>query len=84
MSDEIETLTPAERLVLGIWREVLGVADIGPDDDFFELGGDSLVATDIVARLRRELDVAVPLLTIFDNPTVRELAREVDELTKVP
>lgn len=73
-----------ERLVLGIWREVLGVVDIGVDDDFFELGGDSLVATDIVARLRRELNVAVPLLTIFDNPTVREFAREVDELTRVP
>jgi acyl carrier protein len=67
-----------ELTVLRVWREVLGVEDAGPDDDFFELGGDSLVATKLVARLREELDSEVPLLAVFDNPTAAELALELE------
>jgi acyl carrier protein len=70
------SLTNVDGTVLRLWRECLGVADAGPDDDFFELGGDSLVATRLVARLREELGVAVPLLAVFDNPTAGELAAE--------
>jgi enterobactin synthetase component F len=69
-------LTDVDGAVLRLWREALGVADAGPDDDFFELGGDSLVATRLVARLREELGIAVPLLAVFDNPTAGELAAE--------
>jgi acyl carrier protein len=68
-----------EQTVLRVWREVLGVEDAGPDDDFFDLGGDSLVATRLVARLREELDTALPLLAVFDNPTVTELALELEQ-----
>jgi acyl carrier protein len=68
-----------EQTVMRIWREVLGVEDAGPDDDFFELGGDSLVATRLVANLREELGIAVPLLAIFDNPTPAELVLELEQ-----
>ncbi len=62
--------------VIRRWRESLGVADSRPDGDFFELGGDSLVATRCVARLRVEFGVAVSVLAIFENPTAAELAVE--------
>lgn len=67
--------------VLRLWREALGVHDAGPDDDFFELGGDSLVATRLVALLRMELGLAVPLLAVFDNPTAAELTLELEQAT---
>jgi acyl carrier protein len=65
--------------VLRLWREALGVHDAGPDDDFFELGGDSLVATRLVALLRAELGIAVSLLAVFENPTAAELALELEQ-----
>jgi len=66
--------------VLKVWREALGVSDAGPDDDFFELGGDSLVATRLVAGLREELRLAVPLLAVFENPTPTELTLELEQM----
>jgi acyl carrier protein len=74
-----EAQSDIEQTVMRVWREVLGVEDAGPDDDFFELGGDSLVATRLVARLREELDTAVSLLAVFDNPTASELALELEQ-----
>ena len=74
-----EQSTALEETVLRLWREALGVLDAGPDDDFFELGGDSLVATKLVARLRQELGVPVPLLMICENPTAAELTLELEQ-----
>ena len=68
-----------EEVVAGIWAEVLGKARIGVRDDFFDLGGHSLVATQILARLRGALEVDLPLRTLFDHPTVEGLARVVDQ-----
>jgi Phosphopantetheine attachment site. len=65
-----------EQAVLRLWREVLGVADAQPDDDFFELGGDSITATRLVFRFRSELGIAVPLLTLFEHPTPNDLMTE--------
>ncbi|GAA1548353.1 hypothetical protein GCM10009827_080790 [Dactylosporangium maewongense] len=56
--------------VLAIWRDVLGDPAIGPDDDLFDLGGDSLTATQIIARMRKTLGVDVDIDTFFDHPTV--------------
>ncbi|HKV09555.1 MAG TPA: amino acid adenylation domain-containing protein, partial [Thermoanaerobaculia bacterium] len=66
--------TPVEELVAGIWSEVLGVDRIGARDSFFDLGGHSLLATRVTSRLRRALGVDVPLKTLFEAPTVAELA----------
>jgi acyl transferase domain-containing protein/SAM-dependent methyltransferase/acyl carrier protein len=59
----------AERRVMAIWQEVLGVDDVEPDADLTTLGGDSLVATQIVARLRDAFGVDVPLRDFFADPT---------------
>ncbi|MGF1426683.1 amino acid adenylation domain-containing protein [Kitasatospora sp. LaBMicrA B282] len=63
-----------EELVAAIWSQVLGIERIGVHDDFFALGGHSLLATHVVARLRARHGVSLPLRTVFDRPTVAQLA----------
>ncbi|HEU0298385.1 MAG TPA: amino acid adenylation domain-containing protein, partial [Longimicrobium sp.] len=70
--------TPLEEILCGVWAQVLGVARVGAQDDFFALGGHSLRAVQIVARLREALGVDVPLPAVFQAPTVRALAVEVE------
>ncbi|HEV2766762.1 MAG TPA: phosphopantetheine-binding protein, partial [Acidimicrobiales bacterium] len=65
---------PMEATVLAVWREVLGRDDIGVDDDFFDVGGHSLAATQISARLSDNVGRSVPITAVFDAPTVAELA----------
>ncbi|WP_425554348.1 amino acid adenylation domain-containing protein [Dactylosporangium siamense] len=71
--------TPVERALAEIWQELLGLDDIGVDEDFFELGGSSLLATRAVSRIRDSLGVEVRLATLFDEPTIEGLARVVEE-----
>jgi amino acid adenylation domain-containing protein len=65
--------TPLEQGLAGIWEEVLGVEQVGVDDDFFALGGHSLLATQVVIRIRKAY-ADIPLHSIFDSPTVAKLA----------
>ncbi|MET8876526.1 amino acid adenylation domain-containing protein [Nocardia sp. NPDC004604] len=76
-----EPSTMAERAVAGIFAEVLGVERIGADDNFFERGGNSLLATRVTARLGVALDSRVPVRVLFAAPTVAGCAREVAQLT---
>jgi amino acid adenylation domain-containing protein len=70
-------LTAEERLLAPIWEEALGLDRIGIHDDFFRLGGQSLLATRVVARLRRELEIDLPLRSLFQAPTLGGLARAI-------
>ncbi|MDX3111591.1 MFS transporter, partial [Nonomuraea angiospora] len=70
--------TDTERLVSAVWAEVLDGADFGVDDDFFDVGGHSLLAIKVVARLRRRLPSPVAVVDLFKHPTVRELAAFAD------
>jgi amino acid adenylation domain-containing protein len=70
--------TPHELIVASIWTQVLGVQTIGLHDNFFELGGHSLLATQVMSRLRESFKVELPLRTLFESPTVSELARRVE------
>jgi amino acid adenylation domain-containing protein len=70
--------TPTEESVAAVWAEVLGVARIGVDDTFFDLGGTSLSAIRIADRIAAALDVVVPATALFTEPTVAELARRID------
>ncbi len=70
--------TPQERLVAGLFGEVLGRTDIGADDDFFALGGNSLIATRLVARLGAATGGRVAVRTLFETPTVAGLAAVLD------
>lgn len=66
--------TPIERELAAMWRELLGVERVGRDDDFFELGGQSLVAVRLFTRMRRRYDVDLALATLFEAPTVARCA----------
>ncbi|WP_327151542.1 non-ribosomal peptide synthetase [Nocardia sp. NBC_01329] len=67
--------SPVEEVVAGVYAELLGVdGPVGADDDFFELGGNSLVATRVAARIGAALDASVPVSMIFEAPTVAKLA----------
>ena len=70
--------TPVEELLAGIWEEVLGAAGVGPGDDFYAVGGDSLLATRVVSRIRDRLGIEVSLRDFFAAPTVGSLARAVE------
>jgi len=69
-----------ETRLLQIWKEILGEESLGINDDFFEVGGHSLKATELVARVEQDLAVKVPLQKLFQGPTVSQLAETVASL----
>jgi amino acid adenylation domain-containing protein len=73
---------PIEEMLAAIWAGVLGLPDperIGPDDSFFMLGGHSLIATRVMARIRESFGVGLPLRDLFDAPTLAGLARRIEQ-----
>jgi acyl carrier protein len=69
-----EPQTEQEKTLCGLFAEVLSVTQIGLDDDFFALGGNSLMATSLVSRIWSRMQVRVPVRAIFEFPTVAQLA----------
>ncbi|HST62423.1 MAG TPA: amino acid adenylation domain-containing protein, partial [Longimicrobium sp.] len=72
--------TPVQETLAAVWSAVLGVDRVGIYDDFFALGGQSLLATRVVARIREAFGVELGLRALFEAPTVAELAARVDGL----
>jgi amino acid adenylation domain-containing protein len=70
--------TAAEALIAGIWSELLGIAQVGVRDDFFETGGHSLLGMRLLARLRDAFGVDLPLQALFEGPTVAALAARIE------
>ncbi|MFL5384123.1 MAG: amino acid adenylation domain-containing protein, partial [Longimicrobiaceae bacterium] len=70
--------TGTERVMLEIWRDVLQVAEVGLHDDFFDLGGHSLLGVRLMAQVKKRLKVALPLTTLFAHPTPAGLAAAVE------
>jgi len=68
-----------ETILCEIWAEVLDVRDVGRDDDFFGLGGDSLIGAVVAAQIHAAFGIALTLVTIADHPTVSALAAFIDE-----
>ena len=66
-----------ERQMLALWEELLRLAGLGIDDDYFALGGTSLVAARLFAEITRQFGVKLPLTTILSSPTVRKLAQHI-------
>jgi acyl carrier protein len=63
-----------ERLVAQIWQEVLGLERVGIHDNFFDLGGHSLLAAEVQGKLRERLEADIPLVELFQHPTIHALA----------
>jgi acyl carrier protein len=62
-----------------IWRALLDVKQFGVTDDFFDLGGDSLLAMQVLARIRKAFQVDVSIRSLFDGPSIDALGRAVEE-----
>lgn len=69
-----------ESILAGIWAEALGLDRVGADDDFYRLGGNSVTAIELTARVRKQMQVALPVTSLLENPSVRQLAAEITGL----
>ena len=76
---EVGSLTPIEEIVAGIWCEVLRVPAVNRQGNFFHLGGHSLLVTQVLARVRDYLKVDLPIRSVFEAPTIEQLARLIEE-----
>jgi len=70
--------TPVEEVLAGIWQKVLGVEQVGIDENFFKLGGHSLSSTQVMSQVREAFRVELPLRSLFESPTVAELAPRIE------
>ncbi|MDF1812130.1 MAG: amino acid adenylation domain-containing protein [Verrucomicrobiales bacterium] len=70
--------TETEKRLISIWKDVLKSRDIHRDDNFFDLGGHSLLGMKLFGRIQKEFGLSLPLSLLFDASTVRSLARELD------
>ena len=71
--------TPVEALLCGSWEQILGKSRVGVNDNFFDLGGHSLIATQVISRLKNIFQVDIPLRELFETPTVAGLAEQIEK-----
>jgi amino acid adenylation domain-containing protein len=79
-ANQIETATAVEEALMEIWREVIGVEKVGLHDDFFDLGGHSVLVAQITSRVRQVFEVDLSMRHLFGAPTVGALAKVVEGL----
>ncbi len=72
--------TDLERRLARVWADLLQVDEVGVDEDFFEIGGHSLLAMQLLSRIRDRCDVEVPIQQLFEAPTVAALAAHVEAI----
>ena len=71
--------TEFEKILSEIWSEVLQIEKIGVHDNFLELGGNSLAAIRITSRINSVFDLTLPVNTVFENSTIRQLADQIEK-----
>jgi acyl carrier protein len=85
MSQELNASSPSalEQTVVEAWRRVLRVEHIGPDDNFFDLGGDSLQLLAVHSGLQKTLGAEIAVIDLFEFTTVRRLAAHLGNINKI-
>ncbi|MDQ2586489.1 non-ribosomal peptide synthase/polyketide synthase [Saccharothrix yanglingensis] len=81
--EHVAPRTDAERVVARVWADVLGVDEVGAEDDFFTLGGDSILSIRVTSRLRAAFGVQLSPRALFEHPTVSGLATAISGTTAV-
>jgi aryl carrier-like protein len=81
-STRVRPRTELERTLAGVWQEVLRIEQVGVSDNFFDLGGHSLLMMRVQVRMRELLDVAITVMDLFRHPTVGALAVFVAEMMR--
>jgi len=76
--------TQLEQTLANLWQNILGIEQIGIHDDFFELGGDSLIAVQLIAKLREKLQMAFSAHSLLNAPTIATLAALIEQTTPMP
>ncbi|HEV7655224.1 MAG TPA: amino acid adenylation domain-containing protein [Mycobacteriales bacterium] len=82
--EAVRARTETEQRLGRLWMEVLGLSEVGVHDNFFRLGGHSLVATRLIARVNEDFGAALPLSLVFEEPTVAAMAAELDRAVDGP
>nr|WP_240151540.1 type I polyketide synthase [Oleiagrimonas citrea] len=72
-----------EQRIASVWQEVLGIEEIGIDDNFFDLGGNSLVGLQLIGRINRDLDMSIQLSCIYEYSTARDQAEMIEEILMI-
>lgn len=75
-----QTASPIGKKIIQAMDEVLGLQEVGLEDNFFDLGGQSLMATQLMSRIRERLGIDLPLRLIFESPTPASLAQKIEEM----
>jgi len=81
-AERVRPRTPMEETVAAVWRELLQIDEVGLTDDFFVVGGHSMVAAQVVAELEERTGVPLELESFFDLAIVEEVAAELDRLQR--
>lgn len=76
--DYVEPRTELERTLVQLWEDAIGARGIGIEHDFFEVGGDSLVAVQLMSRVRTTIGVKLPMRSLFESPTVGGMADAIE------
>lgn len=73
-ADATPPASAVEHAVAGVWQEMFGIARLGIHDNFFDLGGNSLLAIQLISQLRQTFDIELPLSSLFESPTIAGLS----------
>jgi amino acid adenylation domain-containing protein/FkbM family methyltransferase len=79
---DIGPRTPVEEVLAAIWSQVLNLGKVGIEENFFDIGGHSLMATQVISRVKAAFDVELPLQALFEAPTLGGLAEKVESALK--
>ena len=82
LSGYVSPQTETEELLAGVWAGVLGIERVGIDDNFFEIGGHSLLAIQAISKIRQAFLIDLPLRTMFEQPTISGLSKHIDQMKR--